>query len=30
MVLAAGNVTMTMPCTSPAALTAIRSVFEAI
>ena len=30
MVLAAGNVTRTMPCTSPAALTTVRSVFEAI
>jgi Uncharacterized protein conserved in bacteria (DUF2252) len=30
IVLAAGNVTSTMPCTSPAALTTVRSVFEAI
>ena len=30
MVLAAGNVTSTMPCTSPAALTTVRSVFDAI
>jgi hypothetical protein len=30
MVLAAGNVTKTMPCTSPAALMIVRSVFEAI
>ena len=30
MVLAAGNVTRTMPCTSPAALMIVRSVFEAI
>ncbi len=30
MVLAAGNVTRTMPCTSPAALMTARSVVEAI
>jgi hypothetical protein len=30
MVLAAGNVTRTMPWTSPAALTTVRSDFEAI
>jgi len=30
MVLAAGNVTRTMPCASPAALMIVRSVFEAI
>jgi hypothetical protein len=30
IVLAAGNVTKTMPCTSPAALTIVCSVFEAI
>ena len=30
MVLSAGKVTRTMPCTSPAALTAVRSAFEAI
>jgi hypothetical protein len=30
IVLAAGNVTRTMPCTSPAALTTVRSAFEAI
>src|SRR5262249_43853859 len=30
MVLAAGKVTSTMPCTSPAALTIVRSVLEAI
>jgi hypothetical protein len=30
MVLAAGNVTKTMPCTRPAALMTVRSVFEAI
>src|ERR1700755_242519 len=30
MVLAAGNVTRTMPCTSPAALMTVRSAFEAI
>jgi hypothetical protein len=30
MVLAAGNVTRTMPCASPAALIIVRSVFEAI
>src|SRR6266568_6912316 len=30
MVLAAGNVTRTMPCTSAAALMIVRSVFEAI
>ena len=30
MVLAAGNVTRTMPCASPAALMIVRSVVEAI
>jgi hypothetical protein len=30
MVLSAGNVTRTMPCTSPAALTTVRSAFEAM
>ena len=30
IVLAAGNVTSTMPCTSAAALMTVRSVFEAI
>ena len=30
IVLAAGNVTRTMPCTSPAALATVRSVSEAI
>ena len=30
MMLAAGNVTRTMPCTSPAALMTVRSVSEAI
>ena len=30
MVLAAGNVTRTMPCASPAALMTVRSAFEAI
>jgi hypothetical protein len=30
MVLAAGKVTRTTPCTSPAALITVRSAFEAI